>query len=161
MTLGHFEHGFDRFACIGDTIEAEVDGFLIVARLEDDRGLASPDKVDEGFWPSLDPSDPGYIGPKSPATLRRHMKRARAILEAWERGEWSWCGVVLSIYRDGVLLDGHAASLWGLALNFPAFTKRDQARSNCYLTECAEEMIPEALDVGRAILSKLTERNGK
>jgi hypothetical protein len=161
MTLGHFEHGFDRFACIGDTIEAEVGGFLIEARLEDDPYHESPDKADEGFWPSLDPSDPGYIGPKSHATLWRHMQRAQAILDAWQRGEWSWCGVVLSVYRNGVLLDGHAASLWGLGLNYPTFTKRGQERSNCYLTECAEGMIPEALAVGRAILSKLTERNGK
>ena len=57
-------------------------------------------------------------------------------------------GIVLSVSLEGVTLDDHAASLWGVEANYPG-------SDNAYLTEVANELLPEALDVARAVLARL------
>jgi len=148
-------NGFDTYVCEGDSITCEVDGFTVTATVVWDYDKGAPDTEMDGFWPSLDPKDAGYIGPKSPATLARHMARARAIMDAWLNDEWFWCGIVLSVSRDGVVLDSHAASLWGVECNYPVFRKRD--RANAYLIEVANELLGEALEVARARVLKMRE----
>lgn len=71
-----------------------------------------------------------------------------AALKAWCNDEWWYCGVVLSVEREGVTLDEHAASLWGIECNYPT-------GDNAYLTEVANELLSEALEAGRAVLEKL------
>ena len=68
--------------------------------------------------------------------------------EEWERGDWFYCGIVLSVYCDDVCLTDHAASLWGLEANYP-----DSDHS--YLTECANELIDEAVRECQTILARL------
>ena len=72
-------------------------------------------------------------------------------MEAWRGDEWFYCGIVLSVAFEGVTLDTHAASLWGIEANYPD-------SDNAYLTDVANELLPEALDAGRAVLAKLTSR---
>ena len=46
------------------------------------------------------------------------------------------------------MLDDHAASPWGIEANYPD-------SDNAYLSKVAEELLPEALDAGRAALARL------
>src|SRR3989304_5994944 len=78
-----FTANFGHYADTGDSITCEVDGFTVTATLEYDDRCDSPDQNDEGFWPSLDPDSPGYIGPKSQRTLARRMAKAQAVMDAW------------------------------------------------------------------------------
>ena len=41
------------------------------------------------------------------------------ILKAWANDEWRYVGVVLQVSRAGIVLDEHAASLWGIEANYP------------------------------------------
>lgn len=71
-------------------------------------------------------------------------------MRAWCRDEWWWGGVVLSVEKAGVVLDDHAASLWGIECNYPE-------SDNSYLTEVANELLPEAIEAGKAVMEKLSE----
>lgn len=50
-----------------------------------------PDEHDDGFWPSEDPDDAGYIG--AGGNIEEAYALAKARMEAWERGDWSYVGV--------------------------------------------------------------------
>jgi hypothetical protein len=55
---------------------------------------------------------------------------------------------VLSVSLDGVNLAPHAASLWGIEANYPD-------TDNSYLTEVANDLMPEAIAVARDTLTRL------
>ncbi|MFC2950799.1 hypothetical protein ACFOOP_02600 [Marinicaulis aureus] len=145
-----FTEKFDSFVCEGDSIACEADGFEIAARVVRDDCPDAPDKRQDGFWPSEYIGDPGFIGPGPNWRQRLAESRAEAeaIMAAWRNDEWFYCGVVLSVSREGVTLAGHAASLWGVEANYPG-------SDNSYLTEVANELLPEALDAARAALARL------
>ena len=145
-----FSERFDSFACEGDTIGCEVDGFTFTARIVADDCPDAPDQRQDGFWPSLYKDAPGFIGPGNSFRQRFAVAQAKAeaVMEAWRKSEWFYCGIVLSVERDGIELDRHAASLWGVECNYPG-------TDNSYLTTVANELLPEALDAGRAAASRL------
>lgn len=124
-----FTKGFDKYACFGDTIECEVDGYTFVARLEFDTDY----RIDDDDCHNVDRSVTG-------CTEEQHAEllEARA---AWFRDEWSYVGVVVSVSRNGVELDDHAASVWGMEMNYPG------CDNNAHLTDIANELIDEAKDV--------------
>lgn len=68
----------------------------------------------------------------------------------WERDNWFFCGVVLSVYKAGVCLTNNAASLWGIECNFTG-------TSNDYLLDVIKELETEALQAGESILQKLND----
>lgn len=70
-------------------------------------------------------------------------------VKAWERGDWQFVGVVLSVWVEDMCLDDHAASLWGIECNF--------GTDNLHLTECADDLLPEALDMAERAGRKLVE----
>lgn len=72
-------------------------------------------------------------------------------INAWERGEWLFVGIVLSIWVDGFRLDSHAASLWGIDCNFPG-------GDNAYLQEIANDLLPEALARAETLRASLLAR---
>lgn len=143
-----FAETFNAYICDGDAITWRHGQWLAAAKVLRDAGSGPPDQEDEGFWPSLDPSDPGYIGPKSKSTLRRRMA-------AWQRDEWWWCGVEVTLYRlnPGVdpagrwdeedLSEVDQGSLWCIGCNYPTFRKRD--RPNAYLDTVADDLLREVL----------------
>lgn len=143
-----FATKFDDFACEGDTISAEVDGYTITARLVRDDHSGAPDQNDDGFWPSLDPESAGYIGANPEKSFEEQKARAQEVMQAWKDDEWFYVGVVLSVERNGVMLDKHAASLWGIECNYPPY--REGHTPNDYLTEVANELLPEALERAKA-----------
>ena len=146
---------FDRYVCEGDTVTLDIDGFTLTATIyRDDADSDAPDEHCDGFWPSLDPDDAGYIGNKSKSTLARHMAYAERVMQAWKDDEWFYCGVAVTVEREGVQLTGqYDHALWGIECNYPKRNKRH--RPNAYLAEVASEFIEEALNVARAEIAEL------
>ena len=145
-----FWERFDRYVCEGDSIACEADGFRVIARIVRDDCPESPDQRQDGFWPSLYINDPGFIGPGNNfrARLAKAQAEAEAVMDAWHKDEWFYCGIVLAIECEGVELESHAASIWGIEANYPG-------SDNAYLSEVADELLPEALAAGRAALKRL------
>ena len=135
-----FAERFASFVCPGDALTCEVDGFAVAARIVLDDCPDAPDKRQEGFWPSLYINDPGFIGPgpNHRERLAKARTEADAIMEAWRKGDWFYCGIVLSVSFEGIELARHAASLWGVEANYPG-------SDNAYWTEVADGLLSEAL----------------
>ena len=151
-----FNKAFDKYVCEGDTIIASSEGFLIRARIVRDDDAGRPDQRVDGFWPSLDPNDHGYIGDKSPEDLALETARANDVMAKWKNDEWFYGGVVLNVSKNGVMLERSAASLWGIECNYPKH--RDAAPDdfpNSYLTEIANQLLDEALAQGKKTLARL------
>ena len=144
-----FRERFDIYVCEGDTLTTEADGFTVTVRIVRDDCADAPDQRQDGFWPSLDPQDAGFIGAgKTDNDLETAKARAKAVMDAWEADEWFYCGIVVCVSRAGITLDDPAASLWGIEANYPS-------SDNAYLTEVARELVPEALDAARLALASL------
>ena len=154
MDMKHVFPDFDHYVCDGDTVTLDIDGFTLTATIYRDDGCGAPDERDDGFWPSLDPDDAGYIGNKSKSTLARHMAFAEQVMQAWKDDEWFYCGVAVTVEREGVQLTGqYDHALWGIECNYPARNKRH--RPNDYLAQVASEHIEEALNAARAKIAAL------
>lgn len=145
-----FSERFANFVSPGDTITCEAGGFTIMAAIVQDDCPDAPDQRQDGFWPSLYKDAPGFIGPGNRFRERfaKAQVEAEAVMEGWRKGDWFYCGIVLSVAFEGVTLDTHAASLWGVEANYPG-------SDNANLTEVANELLPEALDAARAVLARL------
>jgi hypothetical protein len=90
----------------------------------------------------------GDDGLKLGEKAARAAERDFDVLRAWCRDEWRYCGVVLSVSRDDVTLDEYAASLWSIEANYPD-------SDNSYLADVANELLAEAVDVGKAAMVRL------
>ena len=145
-----FRERFDRYVCEGDSIACEIGGFRVTARIVRDDCMDAPDQRQDGFWPSLYINDPGFIGPGNNfrERLAKAQAEAEAVMDAWRKDEWFYCGIVLAIECEGVELDSTQASVWGIEANYPG-------SDNAYLTEVAGELLPDALAAGRAALTRL------
>ncbi|PKP79658.1 MAG: hypothetical protein CVT79_18620 [Alphaproteobacteria bacterium HGW-Alphaproteobacteria-18] len=146
-----FTERFASFVCPGDVITCQTEGFTVSARIIPDDCPDAPDQRQDGFWPSLYKDAPGFIGPGNNfrARFSKAQAEAEAIMAGWRKGEWFYCGIVLSVSLDGVELAPHAASLFGLEANYPE-------TDNSYLTEVAANLLPDALAAGREVLARLT-----
>lgn len=145
-----FTERFSDFVCEGDCITCEAQGFEINARIVRDDWPDAPDERQDGFWPSLYKDAPGFIGagPNHRERFAQAQARAEAVVAAWRKDEWFYCGIVLAVAREGVTLERHAASLWGIEANYPD-------SDNAYLTDVAGELLPEAIAAGHATLARL------
>jgi hypothetical protein len=173
-----FQERFSPYVCEGDSIACEIEGFRITARIfREFRGIANapverlpegrpeaPDRYQNGCWPSLDMKDPGFIGeadqgsvqwtdpPPNGNNVRERLARAQAeaeaIMAAWRRDDWFYCGIVLAIACETVELSTHAASLWGVEANYPG-------SDNACLSEVADALLADALEAGRQVLARL------
>ena len=145
-----FAQGFQSYVCPGDVISCEAGPFTVLAQVVPDDCLDAPDQRQDGFWPSLYIDAPGFIGPGSNHRQRfaEAQAKAEAIMESWRKGGWFYCGIVLSVSLEGVVLASHAASLWGIEANYPG-------TDNSYLTEVASELLPEAVAIARETLVRL------
>lgn len=148
-----FTKDFDRYVVVGDSITTEVDGFTVRATLYYDDDTTPPDKRQDGFWPSLDPKDPGYIGPKSKRTLGREHAKMKKVMDAWLADEWHYYGVAVTVWKDDVQLTGdYDHALWGIEGNWPVRKKNENP--NTYFREVANDHLPEALADAKAKLAK-------
>ena len=114
----------------GDTIETEVDGYTINAKV----------------WPDNDSSPHEYD------CFDPDNERDAEIIRLWEEGEWLYVGIVVSVSKADIVLDAHAASLWGIEANFP---REEGGYDNSYLNEVAEDLLDEALQAGRDAVDRL------
>ena len=117
-----FTKGFNQYVCVGDSITTEEAGMTIRARVVFDEDTR-PNEYDEDCY--------------TPEQI-----------EAWKNDAWFFCGVVLSVLVDGIEIDSHAASLWGVDCNFPG-------GDNSYLLTVANELLPEAIEQARGRIEAL------
>jgi hypothetical protein len=131
-----FTEKFDSYVCIGDTITCEVDGFTLVARIEHDE----THRLDDDDCHNVDQDVTGCD--------EAQQKKLLEAREAYFSNDWFFCGVVISVSRNGVELDEHASSLWGIECNYPG-------SDNAYLSVVANELIDDAMDQARAALDTM------
>src|SRR3990167_6986943 len=108
-----FAQSFASYVCPGDVISCEAGPFTVLAQIVPDDCPDAPDQRQDVFWPSLYADAPGFIGP-GPNHRQRFAEaqaKAEAVMEGWRKGEWFYCGIVVSVSLEGVVLASHAASL--------------------------------------------------
>lgn len=142
-----FTKGFGRFVCDGDTIRCVVetlDGiFDVTATMHHDDNNESPDDRQDGFWPSRDPKSAGYVPPDQ---FEKAQALAQRVMDAWRNDEWHYCGIAVTIAKNGIeLLGPYDCALWGIEANYPD-------SDNAYLNEVANELLDEAVTQARAKL---------
>ena len=146
-----FKTPFKPYACAGDTITCDVDGFALTATIYCDDCSDKPDERDCGFWSSRDRDSAGYVGPDM---YEDQMARAKAVMAAWKNDEWFYCGVAVTVTRAGVLLTGrYANALWGVECNYPDSDSE-------YLRNVANELLSVALEEAKAKLVGLCACEG-
>lgn len=111
---------FNTHTCIGDTITWTRDGFDITATIHADQD-----------------THPTDFDCYSDEDVRK-----------WRDDEWFFVGVVISVSRNGVELDDHAASLWGIECNF-------LPSGNEYIATVAQELELEAVSAARVAQSRM------
>lgn len=159
MTMPTFREKFKPYVCVGDSITLEHEGITYEATVHYDDTLDAPDQRQCGFWPSLNPDDAGFIGEnKTQSDLKKATAEAQAIYDAWKKGEWFYCGIVISAHveiestSEYVKLTDHAASLWGIECNYPD-------GKNEYLSSIANELLGEAIDRTQEAINSLQAIN--
>lgn len=183
--MTEFTQTFGAFACPGDTIVVEVDGFKAVATLLEEDGPEPPWSREDGRGVVIEGVDrdprPGerllsrehnlscYYDTN--ATMAKAIKEgwdaepfgtgtaeeraARAVdadfnyIKAWCDNDWSYVGIGITVSRLGVpLTDSTTNSVWGNELNA-------SGSDNDYLTENANNLLPDALASARKKLAAL------
>jgi hypothetical protein len=145
-----FDKGFREYACEGDTIVCEVDGFIATATIYRDDSGDTPDERMDGFWPSHDPKAAGYVKPEN---YDEQYAIAQRVMDAWNNDEWFYCGIGMIIERAGVSLIGsYSVALWGIECNYPD-------SDNSYLMTVANDLLPDALARAKDKLRKLCEQS--
>ena len=112
---------FDSYACFGEARSVVVGQFTVRAVIEHDQD-SSPDEYD----------------------CYSDEDKAR-----WRNDDWHFCGIVLHVSCGGVVIDDHAASLWGIELNL-----LDQ---NDYLSDVADELLPDAIESAKRTAKALVD----
>ena len=122
LILGNpFAQAFRLDASHGDTIETEIDGLTIIAEIV-------PDSESRPDADSYDQSD----------------------IDAWNRDDWCFCGVVVRVAREGITLGD--ASVWAIELGIG-----DRLTQAEYLTRTAIELIPEAIAEAETTLDGIAQ----
>lgn len=113
---------FPPYVCIGDKITWVSGGFLLTATIHQDSDTKPEDS--ECY--------------------------AEAEIEAFKKDEWFYCGIIVSVEKQGIMIEDHAASLGGIECNFPG-------ADNSYLSEVAQELEIEAITAGKAELQRMIQ----
>ncbi len=102
----------------------------------EDEHQPRPDEAQDGFWPSVNPDDAGYIGSDSPQLLEAAWDRAEARMEAFENGEWRWIGVQA---RARVLVPIGGNSFAAYEFTSPGVWGTESDSDEAHLNEIYEE----------------------
>lgn len=141
---------FAPFVRIGDYVQLEIGSYSVMARIEQDDCPDAPDQRQEGFWPSLDRKNAGFIGEdRTISDYAAAQSRAEAVIQGWRDGDWFYCGIVLSVACNDVILAPYAASLWGIEANHPL------GDGNVYLCDAANTLLDEAMRKARLTHTEL------
>lgn len=130
------------------------DGFYVQFErvLVDDETAGPPDKMMDGYWPSLDPASAGYIGDKTTAELKRETAKAKARITRWQNNGWRYVGVRARakclIVENGVgtYINIDSPGLWGI-----------ESDSGKYLDEVYAEEIDEVKGMIEAMKNPIYE----
>jgi hypothetical protein len=132
----------------GDTIKCTVDGVTYTATIHCDDYAGKPEDNDEGFWPSLDRSAPGWIGDNPRKSYAQQMADCEAVMAMHRAGEMIYCAVAVTAEKGGFqLLDDYECALWGVDVNWPH-------GDNSYLVTLANEFLPEAQSAAAVAIKK-------
>ena len=101
---------FDNFVCAGDTRSRHYKGCTITARIEFDQDTGNPGTE----YDCYSPED----------------------IAAWEKSDWCWCGVVVTVHHDEMNIELGGASLWACEANLN--------RDNTHLDEVANALAKDA-----------------
>ena len=135
-----FKEKFDKYVCDGDSITVEKNGLIFTATIERDAVY----HIDDDDSHNVDQSVTGCDA--------RQQKRLLNARRAWFNDEWFYCGIVVSIKTNtGMVLNNHAASLWGIEANYPISDK------NAYLTDVANELLQEAEEEAKKKIKEWNE----
>lgn len=105
---------FDSYVCAGDSVQWDHEGYSFTARIEFDH---STHIADFDCYSALK-------------------------IKQWNNNEWFFCGIVISVEKNGVKLSDHAASIWGIDCNY-------NKTSNKYLSEVCAELQDEAIETAK------------
>lgn len=130
MTTNRYNRPFKPYVCVGDTITAEVAPFTITAQIVYDP------------YSHIDDDDAHNTNQRVTGCDDEQQTRLLAARKAWFANDWFYCGIVLSVAIEGTAICEHAASLWGIEANYPG-------SDNAYLTDVANELLDEALEVAK------------
>ena len=134
-----FNDKFNKYACSGDYIETEINGITYRATIHYDTEY----DIDDDDCHNTDQNITGCND--------KQFARLLKTRQAWFDNDWFFCGIVISAHKHGVVLDDHAASLWGLECNYPGA----RPVNNDFLSETANELLPEAIESATSILTRL------
>jgi hypothetical protein len=147
-----FTTPFTAPAYVGESIGCSKGPFVAWATLIIDDCPDKPDQRCDGFWPSLAPNDPGYIGDgKTVSDHNDAMAKAEAVMKAFDAGEWFYVGVrvAVSLQRDGYdEISLGEARLYGVECNYPG-------SDNSYMLVVANELLREALGYAKEALGEI------
>tara|TARA_B110000285_G_C14577652_1_gene360686 strand:+ start:75 stop:497 length:423 start_codon:yes stop_codon:yes gene_type:complete len=136
--MNQYSEKFNSYAVPDDTITAEIDGFTLTARIENDQDST----IDDDDSHNVDQSVTGCNDDQQTKLL--------AARKAWRLDQWYYCGIVISASYKGVPIWDHCASLWAIECNYPD-------SDNSHLTEVANELIAEAIDQANGALELMRE----
>lgn len=81
----------------------------------------APDENDEGFWPSLNKDDAGYVGEKPVVSFSEQMQAATERMAAWRRRDWGYICVrakaliAIPVGQCGICTyELESAGVWGI-----------------------------------------------
>lgn len=133
-----FTQEFDKYVCIGDKISTKVGPFKIMATIEYDYDYT----IDSDDCHNVDQSVTGCNDEQHKALM--------AAREAWNRDQWFYGVVVLSVELDGGVVDPYLDSLGAIEVNYPNGDNR-------YLMEVANELLTNNLPQLRELRETLLE----
>lgn len=185
MTITSFPKTFDKYACIGDTIRHEADGFVFEATIHDESVIGAPWENNDGHGPVSDWTSRGKRAGERVLNSDRHGSCLyydfKAALDLAHSEEWGTRpgqqpGETEKQYRvRAVEADFKALKAWcndewsycgivvvatknGITLGEASLWGVElnfPGSDNAYLTETANELLGEALDDAKATLAKL------
>ena len=133
-----FTKKFGKVAYVGDTVEFSKGNYRIVAKVENDGDY----NIDDDDSHNPDQSVTGCDDEEQIKLL--------AAREAWNRDEWGYCGIVLSLWLGKIEVNDHIASLWGIELGYPG-------SDNAYLNEVSETLARENADLISSEIEKFRQ----
>lgn len=116
----------------------------------------SPEQECDGYWPSLDPRDPGFIGENADlADFDRQYKAAKERLQAFENGDWYYMGVRAKAFvhipigsRSFRMLELESSGLWGVE------SDSDASYLESIFADEREELLSQLRTLGASLTGK-------
>lgn len=179
-----FPEAFPKYACAGDTITAEIDGFTVTARIEHDNNAGTPWEREDGHGPVSDWTRrdklPGERVLNEDGGSKRyyHFEEAVKIAkrDGWDAPPYgtgtkseraaraaehdfqalrAWCNDEWSYCGIVLSVAKSGVTLDEHAASLWGIERNYPGSDNAYLTEVANELLDEALDAAKKTLAKL------